>query len=447
MKHRPAREAVLAAADQAKGERLRLRFRIDGLDHVVHAVFHERPALPEAAWRACVEVLSIACLVDVSTVSMARCARLLTANPGRHGRAVFESAARALRLELLAENGLGVAERDIRLQVAGRPRTWQPEAPANPNRVLLLMGGGKDSLYALSLLRRAGYDVECFYLTEPRRTWQQLRRVYRTLEQQGVRQHRAFLDVNRMGALERRHRCGYASQFQIGDVISMALPYAIERRCRYLALGLERSSDVATFRYAGLPVNHQHQKSSVFVRQLNRYLGWRLGGAVEVVSPLHGLYDTGIYARFLRHGGDLVELQSSCGAANSRSRHCGRCEKCAFLAALVAALGGDRALYDRLFTRDPLDDEPLFLETWLARRPLGCVGLTGEVESALDAAAALGWEGAVVRAWKRRARSAPAPGLETFLPAAHNRLVPEAMGARIQPILDGDGAGVVLPAP
>ena len=397
MKH--AAEAALVGAniEPATG-RLRIRYRVDGFEHVVHAIYHDAPRLPIEVWDACIQELALACLVDISTATMA--AKTTSCFPvSRRARRVFVTAAEALRFEALAERGADVRYSRVMLGGFGSDRPLQTPR-TDPRRVLLLMGGGKDSLYSYSLLRRAGYRVQCFYLTEARRSWQQLRKVYRALSAE-VSQHRAFLDVNRRSVLDQHYGGLYLSQFQIGEVVAASLPYAFAHACRYIALGLERSSDLPMYYFRRKPVNHQHQKSSGFIASLNDYLSWKFRGAVRVVSPVHGLYDMGIYARFLRTDRNLVRLQSSCGGANSSRPHCGRCAKCAFLAALLAGLSGDRALYSELFPVDPLNDPALY-QNWLEEgvpRPLTCAGLKEEVRLALHLARSRAWPSGVVQRW------------------------------------------------
>jgi hypothetical protein len=408
-------------------------FRIDGFKHIVHAIYHEPPELPPVLWQICVEELALACLVDLSTASMARKARAFF-EPGQRGRKMFQAASEALRLEVLADHRLPVGLLPVAFDGSGRASSYGPSRRADPDRVLLLMGGGKDSLYTYHLLRQAGYDVRCFYLTEARRTWQQLRRVYRTLEGKSI-QYRAYLDVNRRGPVDEKYGTTYLSQFQIGQAIAASLPYALESRCQYVALGLERSSDAPMICYRGRAVNHQHQKSSAFIRLLNRHLDWRLRGAVQVVSPLHGLYDMGIYARFLKAAPGLVALQSSCGGSNGRSPHCGRCEKCAFVAALFAGLGGNLTLYRRLFPRDPLQDPRLFT-AWLSpdgTRPMTCAGFGDEVRLSLALLRNRGWSSKVLsdQAGSKLKREK----LAWFLGNHPNGLIPSAMRKRIMPHL------------
>jgi hypothetical protein len=180
--------------------------------------------------------------------------------------------------------------------------------------------------------------------------------------------------------------------------------------------------------YRGRPVNHQAQKSRSFVASLNRHLAWRFGGAVQVISPIYAFYDLGVSARLAASAPRLMRLQSSCGGANSRSAHCGRCPKCAFVAAALAAISDDTALYRQLFPRDPLDDVRLY-EEWLApggSRPLTCAGTKEEIRLALLLARGRGRESAVFDSLG----AAPAHAtrdLAAYLASHRNPLVPPRM--------------------
>lgn len=421
-----------------------LHFQADGVDFPVHVVYHNAPDLPPALWALCLQELALACLVDVTTATLARSVSIEGFHPGTPGLDLFRQATRALRAEVLYDWWHSLGRLPMEVRTGGLPTPCPPLPAPSQGRVLLLMGGGKDSLYAYRLLTNAGYDVECFYLTEVRRTWQQLRRVEGALAGRTV-QHRAFLDVGRRGVLTEAFGGWYRSQFQIGQAIAAALPYALSRGCGRLALGLELTSDLPMATYRGVPINHQHQKSTPFVRCVNRHLAHRFGGALAVTSPVKGLYDLGIYARFLAQAPDLVPLQSSCGGANTHRPHCGRCDKCAFLSALLAGLSGDPELYRKLFPTDPLSRPELFA-AWLDDakvRPLTCAGLKDEVRVGLELARSKGWR----LDWHEASGSRMGPGrlageLQRFLGAHPNPLVGPEMGQRLAPHLRALGATV-----
>jgi hypothetical protein len=110
-------------------------------------------------------------------------------------------------------------------------------------------------------------------------------------------------------------------------------------------------------------------------------------------SPLHSLYDLGIYARFLGRGHDIIELQSSCGGSNSYGRHCGKCEKCAVVAALYCGLSSDKEMFHRMFPINPLEELGLFSGWYYGpfEKPRSCVDSLSERRVALRLARARGW--------------------------------------------------------
>jgi len=412
-------------------------FNVDGFRYRASALYHNPPGLRPDVWEACLQELALSCLVDVATAGMAKKVQTHGFGPGRYGKLMFRSAAEALRLETVADNAQSLSRVAVQIEAEGRAKSINTGIQSSDSRVLVLMGGGKDSLYTYDLLRRAGYDVQCFYVTEARRTWQQLRRVYGALNSD-VTQHRMFLNINQRSVLDRKFRQNYASQFQIGQIIAASLPYAIANKCRYIALGLERSSDIPMLSYRGRMVNHQHQKSRAFIRLLNKYFAWRFRGSIQIISPVYSMYDLGIYARFIRSDVSLLKLQSSCGGANSYRRHCGQCDKCAFLALLLAGLSGDRRLYNLLFPVDPLQNAKL-LRQWLGagdNRPLTCAGLKEEARIALHLLRARNWPCAFLRSAEDHSNAVIAKDARNFLAVHDNPLVPEIMQQRIRPLLD-----------
>jgi hypothetical protein len=416
--------------------RARLEYRIDGWPHTIHAVFHDAPVLDADTWALCLEDLALAGLLDVGTASLSR---RVTASGLASADGVLSwmrPAAHALRVECLAELSLPLSH--LRLDFTLRGGAGKPivaRAP-KPDRVLLLMGGGKDSLYSYELLRAAGLDVECFYMTEACRTWQQLRRTRDRLAGEAV-QHRAYLDANQMGRLETRFGRDYPTQFQVGQALFLSVPYALARGCAHIAIGAERSANERTGTYRDVAVSHQYEKSAAYFARLNRYFARRYGGAIRVWSPLHGLFDLGIYGRFLAGSPRLIDLQSSCGGANSYRRHCGRCEKCAFVAALFTALSSDRDAFRALFPLDPLDDVSLFDEWYHGRfeRPRACVGSLRELRVALRLGRARGWKTSIHAYDRDRARAPGPAALSHYLGVHHNASMPDAMRERVEPWL------------
>jgi hypothetical protein len=423
--------------------KVRLRYRIDESSHTINAIFHDAPKLSSETWRACLHDLGLACLVDLAAASLAR--HVAAAEPlvTEASLSWFLPAAKALRAEYIADLGLPIRQLSFTTKMRGAGAELRATRPPIRERVMLLMGGGKDSLYSYELLRAAGFDVECFYMTEASRTWQQLRRTYSELGKEAI-QHRAFLNANQMGSVECRYRRDYTTQFQVGQALFLSIPYALDRNCKYIAIGAERSANERIGNYCGVPVNHQFEKSESFLEVLNRYFEARFGRAFQVFSPVHGLFDLGIYARFLRCD-RLLDLQSSCGGSNSVQRHCGRCEKCAFVAVLFAGLSPDVNAYRNLFPSDPLEDTGLFDDWYKGRfeRPFACVGSLRELRVALRLGRARGWSSAIHHYDRSRGRPPGVRALNHFLAVHPNRCIPPAIQERIEPLLEFDSTALV----
>jgi hypothetical protein len=432
-RHRTANQVeLLGCSSVDRSGRARLTYSVDGLEHTFHAWFHDRPDLSSGEWDACLAGLAIAGLVDIASATLAKRAssRIPVATPGAYGWAT--AAANALRTEQVAEWSLSPQHVPLRL-VLPRGLVAPGRAHSSPEKVLLLVGGGKDSLYSYELFTQAGYDVTCFFMTEASRTWQQLRKVMGHLSK-SAESCRAFLNANQTSWLEEISGRQYVTSFQIGFAIFLAIPYALRYGCRYVAIGAEKSANEGTGTYRSLTVRHQFDKSTRFFALVNQYLRSLWGESLQVISPLHGLYDLGIYARFLDACPELLALQSSCGGSNGYRRHCGRCAKCVFVAAMFCALSADRQSFGELFPRNPLDDLSLLNQWFRGKfdRPRACVGSLDELRVCLCLGRARGWDSTFHRHEASHfPRSLNSKVLSRLLASHHNAGIDDHMRCRI----------------
>jgi 7-cyano-7-deazaguanine synthase in queuosine biosynthesis len=435
---------LLACSSVDSVGRARLVYSVDGVEHTFNAWFHERPNLAPAEWDACLAGLAIAGLVDIASATLAKRAssRAPVATPGAYDWST--AAANALRTEQVAEWSLSPRHIPLRLSLP-RGLVAPRRVKTDDEKVLLLVGGGKDSLYSYDLLTRAGYDVTCFYMTEASRTWQQLRKAMGYLSKNSA-SCRAFLNANQTSWLETISGRQYVTSFQIGFAIFLAVPYALGYGCRYIAIGAEKSANERTGTYRSLTVRHQFDKSTRFLALVNKYLRRLWGESLEVVSPLHGLYDLGIYARFLASCPELLTVQSSCGGSNGYRRHCGRCAKCAFVAAMFCALSADSQSFRAMFPRNPLDDVSL-LNQWFRgkfERPRTCVGSLTELRVSLRLGRARGWTSTFHRHEASHfPKGVSSNVLERLLASHHNAGLGDQMRGRIQSAIRYDPSEIL----
>lgn len=327
----------------------------------------------------------------------------------------LDEAERAFVIDLY-ENGLGefYARNDLkrfgRLTLASGAPGSAPEAPALPERALVPIGGGKDSLVSLDLLERAGLDISLFavnpkgpILGSVERASQPFLAVRRALDPEMVR----------LGKEPGYYNGHVPSTAIISMIASLsALLYGFNR----IVLSNERSASEGNLVFDGREANHQYSKSLAFEKRISDVLAGATGGALGYFSLLRP-YSEAKIARLFARTKKFDSVFSSCNEnfklnGNSGPLWCGKCPKCHFVF-LIFAPAMPRERLTGIFGQDVLDNAdniPAYRElTGLSgHKPWECVG------EILEAAACLyriadhpDWrEAAVVKALK--------PDLEAF---------------------------------
>lgn len=266
-----------------------------------------------------------------------------------------------------------------RVQVVAAPDAEVP-VPLSfdaEDRVLMLNGGGKDTVVAAEILKAAGQAF----------TWVTIRpnAVRRkVIELSGVREsiEVTYLLDGRING-DRVYAWGHIPHTSI--VLSLGLLIAVLTGSRYVAAGNERSADSGNVMHRGMEINHQYTKSSAFEEGFRSFARRRVTTSVDVFSILRPFHDLQLAQRFAAHKhyhGAFV----SCNRGIGRGLWCKACAKCAFTA---LALGGflDDADLQRIFGDDILKSagiRKLILDLVNgAIKPWECVGTREECVLAL----------------------------------------------------------------
>ena len=223
-------------------------------------------------------------------------------------------------------------------------------AADGPRRVLVPLGGGKDSTTVLEMMKAAGADVVPFFLSDPPGEWEECWRYAAVCEAAGV----AAADVSvadfawddaswvlwhRRCATDEAGRAWDNSARLWACLVGFAAALAAQvRRCESVAVGNERSANIGNGAlWGGVEVNHQHDKSFAFERRLDAYL--QPHGGPAYFSALMHLWDVQVGELFCRIAPTQLPLILSCNEplGRDRSRWCARCDKCAFVFALLSA--------------------------------------------------------------------------------------------------------------
>ena len=291
------------------------------------------------------------------------------------------------------ENGLGEFYARNNLKRFGRLSISAPhdaEAPAPvslPDRALLPIGGGKDSLVSVELLEAASIDFTPFavnpkgpIVSSVDTIGREPLYVTRTLDKEMI-------------------RLGKEPGYYNGHVPSTAINSMIASLCALLfgynriVLSNERSASEGNVVFDGRETNHQYSKSLDFERRIAAILARTTGGALAYFSLLRPYSEARIAALFAREK-RYDRVFSSCNRnfrldGNDGPLWCGECPKCHFVFLIFApVMDKDRLV--SIFGQNLLDKpdhEASFRElTGLAgQKPWECVGEILEAAACLYA--------------------------------------------------------------
>lgn len=296
----------------------------------------------------------------------------------------------ALYLQGLAEfayrNGLDLRER-IRFPRGGR--TAPPAATLDlPERTLVPLGGGKDSLVVVEALKAIGEDAWAIWVGNApliaacaERTGLPRLNIERELAPE-------LFALNQRGAWN-----GHVPVTAVNSAILAlaAILYGFDT----VAFANERSASAATLEYAGQAVNHQWSKGYAFESMFADWLHGHVAADLDYGSLLRPYAELAVTRAFARLGTNYFDVFSSCNR-NFRilgprpvDRWCGQCPKCHFVfLALAPFLSKPRLL--AIFGRNLLDDESQAagfdaLMEYREHKPFECVGEAAEARAAMHA--------------------------------------------------------------
>ncbi len=250
----------------------------------------------------------------------------------------------------------------------------------NKKNVLVPVGGGKDSVVTLELLKNSAFDVKPFLLN-PREA------SLRTIEIAGYQPEKSVVVWRTLDPLLLQLN---ASGFLNGHTpFSALLAFvsaftALLSGTRYIALSNESSANESTV--PGSKVNHQYSKSFEFEQDFDRYVKRYIHPGLDYFSflrPLNELQIAALFSRFPQHHFSF----RSCNVGSKTDSWCGACPKCLFTYVMLSPFL-PQAKLEKIFGKNLLKEETLKpimkqLDGTVAVKPFECVGTPEEVNAAL----------------------------------------------------------------
>ncbi len=269
---------------------------------------------------------------------------------------------------------------------ANSPDLQPPESHQKNDGLLVGIGGGKDSLVSVELLRSKFPSLATWSVDHQLQLQPLIDRI--GLPHYWVEREwdYSLLEHNAKGALN--------GHVPISAILACAgAVVAILSGRRDIVVSNEQSANEPTLHYQGVAVNHQYSKSQEFEQDFQELLAHTLGDHVRYYSLLRPLSELRIAELFAQNDFDKYhDVFSSCNAAfRHDSDHIfwdGTCPKCAFIfLALTPFLPREKV--EALFSSKNLlhtpELEPVYRQLLGIEgdKPLECVGEIKESRAAM----------------------------------------------------------------
>ncbi len=261
------------------------------------------------------------------------------------------------------------------------PVLTEPLFPYLNNKLLVPVGGGKDSCVSLELLKKAGYSCQSISVGSARPIEECIAVAGSTPLTIKRQIAPTLLNLNQSGKVLNGH-------VPITGMLAFVLwAAAVLYGFKYVALSCEASADSGNLMQGKLAINHQYSKSYAFEAAFKQI--------TQTVTPeflyfslLRPLTEAAIARLFARHCSNYFTVFTSCNKAfkldqNKRlDRWCGSCDKCRFVFLILAPFMDKNTLVQAV-GNNPLNDmaqldgykELLGLS---GHKPFECVGETQE---------------------------------------------------------------------
>ena len=250
--------------------------------------------------------------------------------------------------------------------------------PGQLPKVMVPVGGGKDSVVSIELLKDKA-DVNCYVINSRGATDATVevgeltdKTIYakRTLDKN-------MLDLNAKGYLN-----GHTPFSALVAFSSIIAGYIND--LSFVALSNESSANESTV--AGSYVNHQYSKSYEFEEDFRYYERTFIGSGVYYFSflrPLAELQIAMLFSRFKKYH----SVFKSCNVGSKQDIWCGHCPKCLFVYIILSPFLTLEEL-DNIFGKRLFEDETLMedfdkLCGILPEKPFECVGSRDEVNASI----------------------------------------------------------------
>ncbi len=260
---------------------------------------------------------------------------------------------------------------------------------SDDKKVIVPVGGGKDSVVTLELLKNSDFKVIPMAVN-PREA------VERTITIAGFDNDNSIVVKRKLDKklLEMNEQGFLNGHTPFSALLAFLTTFtAVLSGIKYIALSNESSANESTVK--GSNINHQYSKSFEFERDFSNYISKYVTPDVHYFSflrPVNELQIGYLFSKFPEHHFSF----RSCNAGSKKDIWCGKCPKCLFTRIILGPFI-DNVKMEKIFGKELLEDKDLkpYFDELTGKseiKPFECVGTTGEVNAA-SSKIKNGWQG------------------------------------------------------
>ena len=252
----------------------------------------------------------------------------------------------------------------------------------NENKILVPVGGGKDSIVTIEYLKKLKKNLILFSLN-PNENQKKIIKISKIKKKVFVKREidKKLFELNRKGFLN-----GHTPFTAYLCFLSALI--AVLKDCKFIAFSNEKSSNEGNVKYLGRIINHQYSKSEDFERKFRLYSKKYLAKNLECFSLLRNLYEleiSALFSQFPQYFNAFlscnVAFQTNSGTKKAIKKWCGKCPKCLFVFTSLYPFIGERVI--EIFGKNLFEDKKLFslmlqLIGKEKLKPFECVGTKKE---------------------------------------------------------------------
>lgn len=283
--------------------------------------------------------------------------------------------------EFFYTNGIELDAKGFMSMVSLGTKNPGKEAPLKDAKGCLVpIGGGKDSVVSVELLRSIGEEAKC-YIINPRGATINTTVAGKFAKEDVIVSKRTLdkrmIELNAKGFLN-----GHTPFSAI--VAFSATIAAYLHGLQYIVLSNEASANESTV--LGSTVNHQYSKSFKFEKDFHEYEAEFLKTGTYYFSLLRPLSEFQI-ARYFARCTAYHDIFRSCNVGSKEDKWCGHCPKCMFVFFILSPFISHERLCG-IFGADMVNDASMIpvmeqLTGVVEEKPFECVGSRDEVNTAI----------------------------------------------------------------